>query len=69
LHGSSLVQRPDDEEATVRNRLAEQLPPLDDVVDHYREAGILASVDGRQTIDDVGRDVIRASDDELPVEA
>jgi len=69
LDGSALVQRPDDEEATVRNRLAEQLPPLDDVVDHYREAGILASVDGRQTIDDVGRDVIRASDDELPVEA
>jgi adenylate kinase len=69
LDGSELVQRPDDEEATVRNRLAEQLPPLDDVVDHYRQAGILASVDGRQSIEDVGRDVIRAADDGTPVEA
>jgi adenylate kinase len=62
LDGSELVQRPDDQEATVRNRLAEQLPPLNDVVDHYRRAGILAAVDGRQGIDDVGRDVIAAAD-------
>ena len=53
LDGSALVQRADDEEATVRNRLAEQLPPLDDVVDHYREAGILAL--GRRPADDRGR--------------
>jgi adenylate kinase len=69
LDGSALVQRPDDEEATVRNRLAEQLPPLDDVVDHYREAGILASVDGRQSIEDVGRDVVRASNGDAAVGA
>jgi adenylate kinase len=69
LDGSALVQRPDDEEATVRNRLAEQLPPLDDVVDHYRQAGILASVDGRQSIEDVGRDVVRASNGDATVGA
>jgi adenylate kinase len=63
LDGSELVQRPDDEEQTVRNRLADQLPPLDDVVDHYRRAGILAAVDGRQEIDDVGREVVRAAGD------
>jgi adenylate kinase len=62
LDGSELVQRADDEETTVRNRLAEQLPPLDDVVDHYRRAGILATVDGRQSIDEVARDVVRAAD-------
>jgi adenylate kinase len=63
LDGSELVQRPDDEEQTVRNRLADQLPPLDDVVDHYRRAGILASVDGRQGIEDVGREVVLAAGD------
>jgi adenylate kinase len=63
IDGSELIQRPDDEEATVRNRLADQLPPLNDVVDHYRRAGILAAVDGRQSIDDVGRDVVAAAGD------
>ena len=63
IDGSELIQRPDDEEATVRNRLADQLPPLNDVVDHYRRAGILAAVDGRQSINDVGRDVVAAAGD------
>jgi adenylate kinase len=62
LDGSALVQRADDEEATVRARMAQQLPPLAEVVDHYRAAGILANVDGRQSIDDVTRDVIGAAD-------
>jgi adenylate kinase len=61
LDGSELVQRADDQEATVRNRLAEQMPPLDDVVDHYRRAGILATVDGREPIDEVSRDVVEAA--------
>jgi adenylate kinase len=63
LDGSELIQRADDEETTVRNRLAEQLPPLNEVVDHYRRAGILAAVDGRQSIEDVTREVLRAADE------
>jgi adenylate kinase len=62
LDGSELVQRADDEESTVRARMAQQLPPLAEVVDHYRSAGILETVDGRQSIDDVSRDVIAAAD-------
>ena len=62
LDGSPLTQRADDQEETVRARMAQQLPPLAEVVDHYQGAGILASVDGRQSIDDVTRDVIRAAD-------
>jgi len=62
LDGSPLAQRADDQEETVRARMAQQLPPLAEVVDHYQGAGILASVDGRQPIDDVTRDVIRAAD-------
>ncbi len=51
LDGSALVQRPDDREATVRARMTQQLAPLTDVVEHYRRAGVLATVDGRQPID------------------
>jgi adenylate kinase len=53
LDGSSLVQRPDDAETTVRARMAQQIPPLLDVVDHYRARGVLSSVDGNLPIDDV----------------
>jgi adenylate kinase len=63
IDGSELIQRPDDEEATVRARMAQQVPPLEDVADHYRAAGILRAVDGRQAIDAVSRDLIATLDD------
>jgi adenylate kinase len=60
LDGSHLVQRPDDEEATVRARMLEQIPPLLDVVDHYATAGILTTVDGREPIEDVSEALLAA---------
>ena len=60
LDGSPLVQRPDDEEATVRARMAQQVPPLEEVAEHYRVAGILYTVDGRQPIDAVSRALVAA---------
>jgi adenylate kinase len=60
LDGSALVQRPDDQEATVRARMAQQVPPLEDVAAHYREAGILVAVDGRRPIDEVSRALVAA---------
>ena len=60
LDGSALVQRPDDAETTVRARMAQQIPPLLDVVDHYRSRGVLASVDGNMPIDDVTDALIAA---------
>ena len=62
IDGSRIVQRPDDEEATVRARMREQIEPLLDVVDHYRGAGNLITVDGLEPIDDVGRAIIAAFD-------
>ena len=62
LDGSTLIQRPDDQEATVRARMAQQVPPLEEVADHYREAGILRVVDGREPIDEVSRSLIAALD-------
>lgn len=53
LDGSGLAQRADDEEATVRARMAQQVPPLLDVVEHYRGQGVLTTVDGRLEIDEV----------------
>jgi adenylate kinase len=60
LDGSELVQRPDDNEATVRARMKEQIPPLMEVVDHYRKAGVLQPVDGREPISDVSDRLRRA---------
>ncbi len=53
LDGSELAQRADDAEATVRARMAQQVPPLLEVVDHYRAQGILTTVDGRLGIEPV----------------
>ena len=60
LDGSELVQRPDDDEDTVRARMKEQIPPLLEVVDHYRKAGVLQRVDGREPISDVSERMLRA---------
>lgn len=53
LDGSALAQRPDDREETVRARMSEQIPPLLEVVEHYRNAGVLQTVDGREPISEV----------------
>jgi adenylate kinase len=60
LDGSELVQRPDDDEETVRARMKEQIPPLLEVVDYYRKAGVLQPVDGREPISDVSDRLLRA---------
>ena len=62
LDGSPLVQRPDDHEATVRARMNEQIPPLLEVVEHYRDAGVLQTVDGREPITEVSGRVLAAMD-------
>ena len=59
LDGSELVQRPDDREETVRARMAVQVPPLEEVCDHYRSRGLLETVDGRPAIEEVGAALLR----------
>jgi adenylate kinase len=56
--GSRLVQRDDDRAEVVQARLAKQLGALEDVVDHYRVAGVLQSVDGRRPIAAVTNDLL-----------
>jgi adenylate kinase len=58
IDGAELYQRADDDAETVRARLAKQLAPLAEVLAHYRAAGILKTVDGRQPIDAVTEQVL-----------
>jgi len=60
--GTRLVQRDDDKEETVRNRLKvyqEQTAPL---VDHYRMKGRLVDIDGSKGIDAVFEQMVKAID-------
>jgi adenylate kinase len=63
--GSELYQREDDRPETVRARLEQQLPPMFDVVDYYRDAGVLLTVDGEQEFDQVKDSLLRALGDQL----
>lgn len=56
--GTPLRQRDDDRPDVVRARLAKQVPPMLEVVDHYDRAGIVERIDGTQPIDAVS-DAIR----------
>jgi adenylate kinase len=58
--GTPLIQRDDDKPEVVRARLAKQVPPMLQVIDHYRRAGVLASVDGLQPIDNVTAEILEA---------
>jgi adenylate kinase len=66
IDGSELYQRPDDRPETIRVRMAQQLGALDEVIAHYRDAGLLRSVDGLQPIATVSA-AIAASVDEAGV--
>jgi adenylate kinase len=58
--GTPLVRRDDDRPEVVRARLDKQVPPMLEVVEHYRQAGSLSRIDGLQPIADVLRDIKEA---------
>ncbi|HEV8054634.1 MAG: nucleoside monophosphate kinase [Chloroflexi bacterium] len=60
--GSPLYQRPDDRPDTVRARLAQQLPPMYEVIDYYNEQGVLTPVDGEGPVEGVADALVRAID-------
>lgn len=66
LDGSPLVQRDDDRADTIRARLALQLASLRDVAAHYRAAGILRTVSGVASIDEVTASIVAALGDDVP---
>jgi adenylate kinase len=60
IDGSELVHRADDAESTVRARMEQQLGPLNEVADYYRDRGILTPVDGLRPIEDVTAALLEA---------
>ncbi|ERH12212.1 MAG: adenylate kinase [halophilic archaeon J07HB67] len=51
--GGEIVQREDDTEETVRDRLEVYADETEPVVDHYRETGVLTAVSGEGSPDEV----------------
>jgi adenylate kinase len=60
IDGAPLIQRDDDKPETIKARLEMQLPPMYEVVDYYAENGVLSTVNGDQSIDEVSDTLMRA---------
>jgi adenylate kinase len=60
--GTPLVQRDDDKPDVVRARLAQQVPPMMEVIAHYDDVGKVARIDGRGAIDEVTARIFGALD-------
>ncbi|WP_148416761.1 adenylate kinase [Haloferax sp. KTX1] len=61
--GGELVQRDDDTEETVRERLSVFEENTEPVIEHYRDEGVLVEVDGERTPDEVFEDIRSVVDD------
>jgi adenylate kinase len=62
LDGSELFQRDDDRAETIRARMDLTLTALGEVATHYRDRGLLVSIDGHQPIAAVTTQLIAAVD-------
>jgi len=51
--GAALIQRADDNEATVRNRLAVYDRATAPLIDYYRSRGVLREIDGSKSVNEV----------------
>jgi adenylate kinase len=60
--GGELSQRTDDEEATVRRRLAVYARDTRPLVDYYRRRGLLSTVSGAGTMDAVQAELVKATE-------
>ncbi|MEX2081015.1 MAG: adenylate kinase, partial [Dehalococcoidia bacterium] len=57
--GGELYQRADDRPEVVRSRLELQRPP-DDLIAHYRAAGVLREIDGQRSLEEVTANLLEA---------
>lgn len=60
--GTPLEQRNDDKPETIQARLARQLPPMYEVVDHYTGTGVLHAVRGDRPMDEVYTELLRLAE-------
>ena len=61
--GGELYQRADDTKETMENRLSVYEASTRPLIEYYQKAGIYKEVDGRQSIDKVTQDLVRALKD------
>jgi len=53
IDGADLYQRDDDKPETIRARMEQQLPPMFEVIDYYKDRGVLSSVEGDRPMNEV----------------
>lgn len=58
--GAGIIQRDDDKEETVRNRLKVYHNQTEPLIEYYRKKGILAIAEGHGKIEDTSREVLKA---------
>ena len=57
---AELIQREDDKEETVKNRIQVYMQQTAPLIDYYKESGLLIEVDGQQSIEKVTVDLLKA---------
>jgi adenylate kinase len=62
VDGAELFQRPDDQEETVKKRIAEYVKNTAPLIEYYRQAGSLIEINGEQAIEQVTADLLAAVD-------
>jgi len=63
--GSGIVQRNDDNEETIQNRLAVYRQSSEPLIEYYRKMGLLAEVSGTKPIDEVFGDIAALIEERL----
>jgi len=58
--GGTLVRRPDDQRDVVERRVGLYMRETAPVVEHYRQSGVLHSIDGDRDIDEIAADLLAA---------
>ncbi len=58
--GTALVQRKDDNEETVKNRLSVYHTSTSPIIDYYKNKGLLLEISGVGNIDDISKQLIDA---------
>jgi len=58
--GTDLVQRPDDQAATVKTRIEEYMKNTSPLIEHYQGQGLLVEINGEQAIENVTADLLAA---------
>ncbi len=60
VDGTKLIQRDDDKAETVERRIRVYMDQTSPLIEYYRQKGLLAEVDGTQSIDEVSKEILQA---------